>query len=302
MRKLALQRMETYDLVKYASQTPCYICDGDNCFDKAFCRHCGAPLALALQSEGQKKPPHMIAVVGTPGAGKTAYLGMLTDILSRQHGSLQILARGAFSVSLQQNSICALAAHRFPDQTPQNPEGWNWVHCEVRGLPKKRNVDVVLPDVSGESFLAELEHPSSIRIIREFLKKCSAAMLLVDTDRLERGDQGPDFTAMKIVSYLSELAPDRKKGWAKRPVAVVFTKADRSSSCFDDPEHYGRQTTPGLWRQCQERLERHRVFATTLVGASVEVRSQGETVTLPLRVEPRGVAQPFEWLVDQLSP
>lgn len=294
------QRIEAYDT--FGSEANCYVCDGGNRANSEYCVHCRAPLSLSAQTnDRKKKPPTLIAVLGAPAAGKTAYLGMLTDILSRQLGSTQMLARGAFSVSLQQASINALSQRHFPEPTPPDPEGWNWVHCEVSGPRRKKPIDLVLPDISGDAFLSELEHPSSVPVIQAFLQKCSAAMLLIDADRLEQGDQGPDFAAMKIVSYLSELPADKKNDWTKRPVAIVFTKADRSPSCFDDPHEYGQRSTPGFWRQCQERLGRQQVFATSVVAATLEARMYGETVRLPLRIEPRGTVEPFEWILNELA-
>ena len=73
----------------------------------------------------------MIAAIGPSGAGKTVYLGMLTDMLSRQDDDLQLLARGAFSIKLQQHTMAALARCEFPHKTPNEPDRWNWVHCQV---------------------------------------------------------------------------------------------------------------------------------------------------------------------------
>ena len=299
MTRWGAQRIESYDLARAAAEASCYICSVDNSTANELCRKCGAPMALAYHQK--KSAPRMIGVVGTPGAGKTSYMGMLTDILSRQQSSIQILARGAFSVTLQQLSIDALAQRRFPQRTSLEPLDWNWVHCELSGLPRQKTVDLVLPDVAGDTFFSELDQPGSVQVIREFLRKCSAAVLLVDTDRVELGDQGADFAAMKIISYLAELAPDRKRGWGQRPVAVVFTKADRSVACFDQPDVYCQQGTPGLWRQCQERLNKHRFFAATLTGGTVEATVCGDRLRVPLRIEPRGVTEPMEWLVDQLA-
>src|SRR5207247_1966556 len=80
----------------------------------------------------QKVLPRMIAVIGTSGVGKTVYLGMLLDILSRQPQRMQVLARGAFSITLQQTVISALARGEFPTKTPNEPDRWNWVHCQIR--------------------------------------------------------------------------------------------------------------------------------------------------------------------------
>jgi len=106
--------LQSLDLAQYAVQVECYVCDGGNRFDAEFCRHCRAPLTLAFQARKQKSQPQLLAVLGGPNVGKTCYVGMLTDMLSRQPSGLQMLAHGAFSVSLQQQTISALARRRFP--------------------------------------------------------------------------------------------------------------------------------------------------------------------------------------------
>ena len=73
--------MESFRLAAYTVPCPCYICGGGNNFDSEMCRHCHAPMALAHQANTQKIHPRMIAAIGPSGAGKTVYLGMLTDML-----------------------------------------------------------------------------------------------------------------------------------------------------------------------------------------------------------------------------
>src|SRR6186997_2850126 len=109
MSQWSTLQLQSIDLAKYAVQVECYICDGGNRFDAEFCRHCRAPLTLAFQSQKQKTAPRMLSILGGPGVGKTCYIGILTDMLSRQPSGLQMFAHGAFSVSLQQQTIASLA-------------------------------------------------------------------------------------------------------------------------------------------------------------------------------------------------
>ncbi len=182
----------------------------------------------------RKSQPQLVATIGSADAGKTVYLGMLTDMLSRASDDLQLLARGAFSVSLQQMTMSALANCEFPDKTPNEPDRWNWIHCQVR-LSKKRNpTELIMPDLSGEAILEEVDHPHTYPVIRAFLTKCAGVLILVDAVRLMEGEKDQDFFAMKMLTYLCELDDDPKKGWPSRPISIIFTKADQCETCFDD--------------------------------------------------------------------
>jgi hypothetical protein len=126
-------------------------------------------------------------------------------------------------------------------------------------------------------------------------------LVLIDAPRAESGESDEDFQTMKLISYLCELASDRHSGWPARPVALVFTKADQCEQCFENPAAFARRHTPGLVQQCRERLKRHQFFAVGVAG-SIGVRNEPDgRVYLPLRVEPRGIVDPFRWLLEQLD-
>lgn len=302
MTKNAYQEMDSYRLAQYVVQTPCYVCGGGNVFDAELCRHCSAPMALSHQANTQKVRPQMLAAIGPAGAGKTVYLGMLSDLLSRQNDRMQILARGAFSISLQQATLGALGRCRFPEKTPNEPDRWNWLHCQVKMAKRRRPVELIMPDLAGESLMQELDRPNTYPIINHFLNRCASLMLMVDAADLEAGDDSHDYFAMKIVSYLCELDGRLRQGWPNRPVAVIFTKADEcSSSAFDSPDEFARRHAPGLFRTCRERLRKHGFFATGVVGCCAHRNTMSGRVQVPLRIEPRGIVEPFEWLVGQMG-
>lgn len=297
----AVQQLESYRLAQYSVQVPCYVCGEGNTFDAELCRHCCAPMALAHQATSQKVCPQMVAVIGTSGVGKTVYLGMLLDVLSRQPQRMQVLARGAFSITLQQTVIGALARGEFPAKTPNEPDRWNWVHCQLRAPQRKEPIELIMPDMAGESILEEIEHPHSFKGIRSFLTKCSGALVLIDAAEMAEGTRDQDYFAMKLVSYLSELHDDEGHSWRERPLALVLSKADRCEHCFDNPAKHAQLSASGLWEHCQERFPKHRFFASGVAGACVThfVRGAGHVVA-PLRIEPRGIVEPFEWLVGQV--
>lgn len=293
--------LDSYRLAQYSVQVPCFICDGTNTFDAESCRHCAAPMAISHQAAHQKIQPRMIATLGASGVGKTVYLGMLMDILSRQAPDLQILARGAFSVTLQQTTIAALERCQFPDKTPSEPDRWNWVHCQVRDPRQRKAAELVMPDLAGEALLEEVDHPHTYPVIRSLLKKCAGVLLLVDAAQTLEGHRDQDYFAMKLLTYLLELDDDPKQGWAQRPAALVFTKADQSETCFDDPHAFAQAQLSGAWQLCDQRFKQFRFFATAVAGACAYRQvAGGHLVRVPLRVEPRGVVDPFSWLMERV--
>lgn len=303
MTKGVIVPLESARLVDYALPVCCYICEGQNNFDAEYCRYCAAPMALAHQANSHKIRPRMVGIVGASGAGKTVYLGMLMDMLSRQPQRLQLLARGAFSITLQQTTLAALARCQFPGKTPNEPDRWNWVHCQIRRPRQHRSMELIMPDMAGEAVLQEVDHPHTFRVINSFLKKCQGAMVLVDAVKLTQGGQSQEFFTMKLISYLAELSGDSKRGWAKKPVAMVFTKADRCDQCGEDPARFAQTHAPGVWQHCQERFQQYRFFATGVAGACAYRQSLMEGRTyVPLRIEPHGIVEPFEWLLSKLGP
>jgi hypothetical protein len=302
MTKAAVQPLESYRLVQYVMPIPCYICQSDNTFDAEYCHLCLAPMALAHQANSQNVQPKMVAVMGASGVGKTVYLGMLMDMLSQPMHKIQALARGAFSITLQQNTISALARCAFPHKTPNEPDRWNWVHCQVRRPEQRQDMEVLMPDMAGEAILEEVEHPHSYRIIGQFLQKSAGAMVLIDSCQLKEGDRDQDFFSMKLLSYLSELDTDRRHGWRQRPVALILSKADYCEECQDDPAEFARAHAAGLWQLCQERFGCHRFFAANVSGncLSCDTITEGR-LHFPLRIEPHGIVEPFEWLLEQLE-
>ncbi|MHB1037064.1 MAG: TRAFAC clade GTPase domain-containing protein [Pirellulales bacterium] len=301
MTKPSVVNLDSYRLAEYAVQVPCYVCGGGNSFDAELCRHCFAPMALAHQASSQKIQPRMVACIGSSGVGKTVYLGMLMDMLSRQPEGIQLLARGAFSITLQQATIAALARCEFPEKTPSEPDRWNWVHCQVRAPESRHRLELIMPDMAGDAILEEVHHPKSFQIVSLFLSKCAGVMVLIDALSLQDGTLEQDFFTMKLLSYLTELDHDPKQTWRNKPVALIFSKSDQCEECFDDPAAYAQRHTPGLWQHCQERFTQHKFFAAGVAGAcAFRVGLRGEHQRIPLRIEPRGIIEPFEWLLHRI--
>ncbi len=280
----------------------CDLCGSDNSVDAEYCRACSAPMVLAHQAAGQQTPPCLIAVVGPSAVGKTVYLGLLMDMLSRQTERMHWLSRGAFSIDLQQTTVSALSRCQFPSKTWNEPDRWNWVYAQARRGADSPPLDLIMPDMAGESILEEIDHRNTYRVIKELLTKAAGAMILIDALGLREGDPSQDYFAMKVLSYLGEIGPNGKGGWSQRPVAIVFTKVDQAEECRDDPEGFAQTYAAGLWQHCRQRLGSYQFFAASVAGACAwhESATLGRRLA-PLRVEPRGIVEPFEWLVERAA-
>jgi len=258
-------------------------------------------MALAYQAETQKVHPKSVAVLGPPGSGKTVYLGVLADMLSRPDHDIHALARGAFSISMQQTTITALAERHFPDKTPRDPENWNWLHCQVTLRKRRKPIELIIPDMSGEAIQNDIDHPGTYPVVQAFLSRSEGLILIIDVQAIEDGDPSQEFFAMKMISMLCEKNGHKKRGWPNRPVVLNFMKADPFGDCFADPTSYAKQHVPGLWQQCKERLGRYAFFASNVVGASTYLIDGDRREQIPLRMEPYGIVEPFQWLVTQLA-
>jgi hypothetical protein len=306
MSHLAQIPLETYLLAQQAAPIECLVCDHENCCSAARCRNCCAPMALAHQTQSVKKRPHLIAVIGASGAGKTVYLGLLMDMLTRHVGLLRSTARGPMSISLQQATTTALATGWFPEKTSTDPEHWHWVHCQFNCRRRRRPLELVIPDLSGESLSVETERAGRYPSIRSVLTKCAAVMVLADAERLQAGDHSQDFVALKLLSLIGELREGqsrsrRQRGAERRPLALVLTKADKCDGLMENPREFAEAHAGAVWSDCRSRFPRHDVFACSVTGATAYRDSYGRRQQVPLRIEPHGIIEPFGWLMTELD-
>jgi hypothetical protein len=263
-------------------------------------------MALAHQSLRLKQKPRFVAVLGASGEGKTVYLGMLMDMLSRRVGMMKTTARGPLSISLQQATTTSLSTGWFPEKTDRNPERWHWVHCQFQCRRRRRPIELVLPDISGDALAEETERSGKYDAIRSLLLNCAGVMVLADAERLQTGDHSHDFVTMKLISLLTELREEKGKrgrrlrGRDRRPLALVLTKADTCPTCAEDPREFAEAHAGTLLSDCQSRFPNTEVFASSVAGACAYREIYGAKQRVPLRIEPHGIVEPFGWLLTQL--
>jgi hypothetical protein len=277
----------------------CPVCDS-SLNGAGSCNRCLAPREVIDTILDRAQAPRFIGVLGPSGVGKTVYLGMLIDMLTRGAGSITGLARSPFSLAIHRNLMLALESQRFPAKTPGEPDLWQWIHCEVTGGRRGSVFDIVTPDVAGEGVQNEIERPGSVPIIRALVARCSGLIVLIDVVELIACGSSQELFTLQLISYLASLQSNARRKLPV-PVALLFTKVDLCADLGDDLESFARSNTPGLWRLCEARLQAFRFFASSVAGSSARlVDREGRERLVPLRVEPRGIIEPLAWLLQHL--
>jgi hypothetical protein len=282
----------------------CVCCHQESFDHTGFCTQCQAPLDLSRTAEKRGQPFHFVSVLGASGAGKTVFIGMLLDILSKGCRGIQGLPNNSFSVAIQQQTINALESRRFPEKTPSEADGWQWVHCEVSTEAKRNNyLDIITPDFAGEAISTELEHPGTYAAIRSVIYQSRAILMLIDSLAVRDSGRDEDFFAMKLASYIHNLrtsqAGAKAKGKPKFPFAIVLTKSDSCPEALADPTRFATDNMPGFCKYLQRNFSNYQFFAASAVGAAAMlVDHRGYFRQIPLHIEPCGITEPLEWIIQ----
>jgi len=265
------------------------------------CAPCSLPFKVIESILNRPSPPRFLGVLGPAGVGKTVYLGMLLDLLARGVRGLHGMAQSPFTLSLHRNLILALERQRFPEKTPVESDRWHWVHCAIYAGKSKTPYDIVTPDVAGEAVMGELESPGTYRTIRALLGRCAGLVVLVDVVQLIADGQGQELFAVQLISYLDALKPRKRNRKVDVPVAIVFTKTDLWDEWILDPESFAKAHALALYNQCRTRLERYSFYFSAVAGSTSRLFDHnGQQMLVPLRIEPRGIVEPFAWMINQL--
>jgi hypothetical protein len=269
------------------------------------CGRCMAPAELTRSVIRRGTPARFVAVLGESAAGKTVFLGMLLDILSKGIRGLRGFPNGSFSVAVQQQTMTALQDRLFPEKTASEADNWKWVHCEVSKDGKGSNyLDVITPDFAGEAIALEVEQPGTYPTIRAMVKKAASLLVLIDSQRARDAGREEDYFALKLASYISNVNGGTKGKRGKKldiPIVILFTKADTCPESRDNPEQFAAATLPGLVNFCERHFEKFAYFSAGAVGSTATVTSDhGFRMQIPLHVEPRGIIEPLEWIMKHI--
>lgn len=280
----------------------CMMCGTENASNALQCRECSASLALVRDVIAQEREPKIVSIVGESNVGKTVYLGFLLDMLSQRAGDFQAYPKGAYSVDLQQVVINYMAKRQFPPKTPMEADRWYWAYYQIYQRLTDKWVDLVMPDMAGESLAAEVATPKTFRVIRSLLTKSAGTILLVDAAMAANGSAHPDFFALKMLSYIDSMHGAKRDEKIATPTAIVLCKADHCPNCFDDSQQFVQANLNRLWNMARNRFANVAFFACSVVGSLgyAANESEGYVAPVPLHTALRGVLEPFQWIIDQV--
>ena len=285
--------------------TECLICGATNhLIESLQCKHCSAPMSLAQDAAAQAGGQQIVSIVGASNVGKTVYLGFLLDMLSQRAGDFEAIPIGAYSVDVQQTVVSDMAHRAFPPKTPMEADRWYWAYYQIgrRTGGTTRWIDLVMPDIAGESLAAEVATPETFRVIRSLVTKSAGMLLVVDAALAANGSSQPDFFGLKMLSYIDSMNGSTRDQPIQTPLAVVLCKADHCPECFDDPRQFAQANLNRLWNMCRSRFANVEFFACSVVGSLAYATAEHEdyVIPIPLHTALRGVLEPFEWMIDQL--
>lgn len=284
-----------------STEITCVVCDMTTPATDMFCRTCSAPVEISQAVSRRGTPRRFLSILGPSGAGKTVYLGLLLDMLTKGTGAIRGVPNGPFSLAVQQETVRALQNRRFPEKTRSEADDWRWVHCEVSPANQpKRITDLITPDLAGEAIALEVDRTGSYPIIRSVVAQSEGIIVLFDSQRARDNGRDEDLFAMKLMAYLANTLSRgpalRKK--IRVPISLVYTKSDTCPEAAADPETFAENTMPGLVQSCRRHFANGRFFAAGIVGSyAMAVDSYGRRSQVPLHVEPHGLLEPLDWIM-----
>ena len=148
---------------------------------------------------------------------------------------------------------------------------------------------------------AEVEMPKSYEVIHSLLAKSEGCIVLIDAAMAGTGSPQPDFFGLKLLSYMDDMFAIKRGDKVDVPVAIVLCKADHCPEAFDNPQRFAQTNLNRLWNICETRFEHVAFFAASVVGAlGYGTDADGNVMSVPLHGAPRGILEPFEWLLSRL--
>ncbi len=290
----------------WLSDLYCVTCHAQLIASGRACPTCQTPLQVSKSFRNQGYGGKLVSVLGASSAGKTVYLGMLLDMLSKGYDGIRGIPNGSFSMEIQDETIRAFENRRFPEKTPSEVDKWNWVHCEAFDERKpKRRVEIITPDVAGEVLALELEHPNSSTTVRSLITNSDGMIILLDSQQVRDDARTVDVFGTKLAAYIADLHTrqiNERRKKVRLPIAFVLTKSDGCREAAEDVDSFVKTNLPGLTQYCEQKMWACDFFSASVVGSTMSViDAQGIEYQAPLHIQPRGIVEPLEWVLSQLE-
>ena len=303
-----LQAARNFHSSVTTEESACVCCDHPLSDRDQYCPECDTPAAFSAAVAARKERQNFISVLGASNAGKTVYLGLLLDILSKGPETFRGLATSAFSIELQEQVVTALEERRFPEKTPAEADAWKWLHCQLSVTQKKKSrcFDLISPDFAGEAIALEVNRAGSYPAIHQVVKKSTGILVLCDSMKVRDAGSGEDLFAMKLASYIAQVHglssnPKVSRTNAGPSIAVVFTKSDSCPEAIEDPATFAVNNTSRLYEFCRRTFPKYRFFAASVAGSSSLVTdTRGRTASVPFHIQPKGIVEPLKWIIREL--
>ncbi len=269
-----------------------------------YCPNCQTPICLSQSVALQGGGHSFVSVLGASNAGKTVYLGLLLDMLSKGPAEFRGVAASPFTVDLQEYVVRSLENRAFPEKTPAEADTWQWLHCKLTMSKDKsiRTADLISPDFAGEAIATEISRPGLYPVVEHVITRSGGILLLCDSLRVRDHGASEDLFATKTAAYIAERHELHDESAAKEgrgpAVAVVFTKCDACPEAVQNPSNFASSNTRRLFDFCHQRFKRVEFFATGVAGSTgVLMDHRGWKTRIPFHIQPHGILEPLKWLL-----
>ena len=238
------------------------------------------------------KPTQVIVVAGPPGSGKTTLVTSLYEMFQWKKFADHLFEASETLPGFEQRCFLSrMASERSVPDTARTPLGnAKYLHlrvCSDADLGKK--VDLLLTDVSGESFRQACDHSEEC-VQLTFLKRADHLVLLIDGEKL--AGRKTRWSASQTVSSLLQAFLDNHMLSVRTQVWVLFSKWDFVVS---SPERVALENNARDIKREFASLFAHRVHR--LHFATIASRPRRGALTFAHGLEEIFAA----WLIDRSS-
>ena len=172
----------------------------------------------------QSASPSIVGIVGTAKAAKTSYLGMVYTLMVNGRFLNDFQFSHTYTINAWEKLSFGLQFHHgkvyFPETTPTNPDFYSIYHLGLKNKGALKNI--LFADASGEVFAQWAINPiqENVKNVTWIHQNANCFIFFVDCEALINGRSEAKENILDIANRL-------KDNLGSRPVAIVWSKADR---------------------------------------------------------------------------